>query len=228
MLVTNIPYQIIDTVMAESDNSAHESEQREWVKHERKYSNSMWHVGYKQLDDKKWLIVYQDDASRFIVGFGVFDEDTEDHALQVLKKAISMHGKPASVLTGHGSQFYASEKEAAAKGATKFEKELVALGIRHVLARANRTQTNGKLVRFYGELQRILPTFIDESVGKTVRQSSQKSVGHVGSPFYSAGPTDPVTRLVHWHNYDRTHMSLGKSETPAQAFARKMPPVDRL
>lgn len=150
----------------------------------------------------------------------MFGEAAEDHALQVLKKAVSMHGKPASVLTSRGSQFYASEKEAAAKGATKFEKELVALGIRHVLARANRTQTNGKLARFCGELQRRLPDF-DESAGKTVRQDSQKSAGHVGSPFYSAGPTDPVTRLVHWHNHDRTHMLLGESETPAKRSPEK-------
>ena len=27
---------------------------------------------YKLLDDGRWFIVYQDDASRFLVGYGVF------------------------------------------------------------------------------------------------------------------------------------------------------------
>lgn len=72
VLATNIPCRITSEVMAESGDSAHEDEQHAWVRH----------VGYKQLDDGKWFIAYQDDESRFIVGFGVFGEATQAHALQ--------------------------------------------------------------------------------------------------------------------------------------------------
>ncbi len=44
-----------------------------------------------------------DDASRLIVGFGVFDEPTTANALMVLHKAIKAYGKPAGILTDHGS-----------------------------------------------------------------------------------------------------------------------------
>ena len=71
---------------------------------------------YKQLPDGGWFVSFQDDASRFIVGFGVFGEATNDHAIEVLKKAIKKYGKPAQVLTDHGSQFYANEKEGAKRG----------------------------------------------------------------------------------------------------------------
>ena len=64
------------------------SRQRKWVRYERKYSNSMWHTDYKQLPGGKWFVSFQDDASRFIVGFGVFDEPTSDHAIEVLERAI--------------------------------------------------------------------------------------------------------------------------------------------
>ena len=50
------------------------------------------------------------------------------------------------------SQFYASESEHKKKGASEFEQELVRLGIRHILARVNHPQTNGKLERFHGEI----------------------------------------------------------------------------
>ena len=77
-----------------------------------------------------------------------------------------------------------------------FEQELVRLGIRHILARVNHTQTNGKLERFHGEIQRKLNRFED------------------------------IHRFVAWWNHIRPHMSLdwGNLEMPAGAFIRKMPP----
>ena len=225
----HIPHNAIHRILRDeelADRQHGKSGQRKWVRYERKYSNSMWHTDYKQLDDGRWFIAYQDDASRFIVGFGVFKEATGEHAIDVLKEAISRHGKPASVLTDHGSQFYANEKEAAARGEAMFEKELVALGIRHILARVNHPQTNGKLERFHGDLQRKLPRFAGASVDKAVRQRKGSAV-HVGGPFCTDKPRDPVERLVSWYN-NKPHRSLDwdNSETPAQAFVRKAAPND--
>ena len=182
----------------------------------------MWHTDYKLLDDGRWFIAYMDDASRFITGFGVFDAATGKHALEVLGRAMEDHGIPASVLTDRGAQFYANESESGKMGRTEFEKELARLDIRHVVARINHPQTNGKLERFHGELQRRLPRFIGASHHRTVRGPS---AGHVGDIFHPSRPTDPVARLIRWYNHDRRHMSLKKRrETPARAFQRKMPP----
>lgn len=102
--------------MGESGDSRAEPEagRRRRARRDRKYSNSMWHAGYKLMDDGRWFIAYQDDASRKIVGFGAFEEATGEHAVKVLREAISSHGKPASVMTGRGPQFYADDKENAA------------------------------------------------------------------------------------------------------------------
>jgi len=56
----------------------------------------------------KWLMVYIDDASRFIIGWGLFDEATTENTIYVLDKSISKCGKPATILTDHGPQFYAN------------------------------------------------------------------------------------------------------------------------
>ena len=43
----------------------------------------MWHTDYKQLDDGRWLISYEDIASRFITGWGAFGEAVTGHAIKV-------------------------------------------------------------------------------------------------------------------------------------------------
>ncbi len=169
---------------------------RKRVRYERTYSNSMWHTDWKQLGDGRWFLCYQDDASGFIVSHGVFAEaTTTDNALAVLQEAIARHGRPASILTDHGSQFYANQSEYKRKGASQFEQELVKLEIKHIMARVNRPQTNGKLERFHGEIQR-----------------KQKWFG-------------TIDELVRWYNHIKPHMSLDwdNLETPAKAYARKMP-----
>lgn len=45
---------------------------KKWVRYERKYSNSLWHTDWKLIERYGWIIAYLDDASRFIVGYGIF------------------------------------------------------------------------------------------------------------------------------------------------------------
>ncbi len=66
-----------------------------------------------------------------------------------------------------GSYWQVHAGEYKQKGASKFEKELVRLDIRHILARANHPQTNGKLERFHGEIERYLHESKEESVHRT-------------------------------------------------------------
>ncbi len=225
-----IAHNFIHKVLKDADYvdaSPNKSKRRKWVRWERTYSNSLWHTDFKHLDDGRWLICYQDDASRFVTGFGVFAEATTENALKVLDEAIKNHGKPASILTDRGTQFYATESEAKKKGASKFEQRLVELDIKHILARVRHPQTNGKLERLHGEIQRKLRHFEDASAGKTRRGTTENS--SVGGPFYTASAKDPVERFMEWYNYNRPHMSLDwdNLETPVQAFKRKMPPAGK-
>ena len=128
--------------------------------------------------------------------------------MAVLDEAIKNHGKPAFILTDHGSQFYANEAEAKKRGVSEFEKRLVELDIRQILARVRHPQTNGKLERLHGEIQRKLPEF--EAI--MMRTS------------------DPIDLFMKWYNYERPHMSLDYKnlETPWKAFQRKMPHADTI
>ena len=152
----NIPYNRIHRILRDEDLASEQpkkSKRRKWIRFERTYSNSMWHTDYKQLDNGRWFLCYEDDASRFVTGYGVFEHATTENALAVLEEAIKNHGKPASIMTDRGSQFYANASEAKKKGVSEFEKRLVSLGIRQILAGVRHPQTNGKLERLHGELQ---------------------------------------------------------------------------
>lgn len=223
----HIPHHVIHGILRDeelAENQPKKAKKRKWVRYERRFSNSLWHTDYKQLPDGRWFVSYQDDASRLIVGFGVYNEPTSDHAIEVLGEAVKRYGRPAQVLTDHGSQFYANEKKDSRRGESTFEKKLVEMGIRHVMARIRHPQTNGKLERFHSEIEQHLKSFEEESASNTVRGSSPGD--HVGSPFHTAGMTDPVARLVDWYN-NLPHMSLKDGmETPAEAYLRKRAPKD--
>ncbi len=76
------------------------------------YSNSIWHADYKLLDDCRLFLCCEDDASRFVTGYGMFEHTTTENALTVLEEAIKNHGKPVSLMTYCGSQFYVNASEA--------------------------------------------------------------------------------------------------------------------
>jgi putative transposase len=169
---------------------------RKWVRYEREHSMSLWHMDWKELWDSRWWIAAEDDASRLIVGYGVFQDATAENTIRVLKQAIDKYGRPREVLTDRGSQFYASEGERREKGISQFEQYLADSGIKHILCRVNHPQTNGKLERFYGVYDQKRHQF--------------KS----------------IDEYVRWHNEIKPHLSLNIEalETPIQAFKRKQPP----
>jgi putative transposase len=168
---------------------------KKWIRYERKYSNSLWHTDWTLIEGMGWLIAYLDDASRFIVAYGLFPEATSQHAVDVLKEAIKKYGRPASILTDRGVQFYAVETDDRLKGLTVFEKYLIENEIRQVLSRVSHPQTNGKVERFFRTVKDKLDRF------------------------------ENIDALIEWYNMTRPHMSLNLDaiETPQQAYARKMP-----
>ena len=224
----HIPHRAIHGILedaGEVEKAAGFHRRRAWVRWECSHSNMMWHTDFVQLQGGRWLIAYEDDASRFIVAFRVVKEATAANALAVLHEGIARHGRPASVMTDHGSQFFANEAEGRKRGKAAFEAELKRLNIRHVLARIAHPQTNGKIERFHRTVRRHLHEFESESSRTATRSYLPDGQFTVGGPFHRAkGPQDAMSRLVEWYNHERDHMSLDEGETPAMAYARKMPP----
>jgi len=159
-----IPHNRIHTYLKELGHSVEQESKknrRKWVRYERDYSMSLWHTDWCEIrfpgNKLRKLIVFQDDASRFLLAYGLFDEATTKNTLKVLKRAIKRHGKPESILTDHGTQFFNNQDPQLKE--TGFQAFLKKNGIRHILGRVNHPQTNGKVERLFYTITRILPEF---------------------------------------------------------------------
>jgi len=87
----HISHNRIHAVLREMNLASDEPKKRrkkKWIRYERTYSNSLWHTDWKYLKGKGWLIAYLDDASRFIVSYGLFENATSENTVAVLKEAI--------------------------------------------------------------------------------------------------------------------------------------------
>lgn len=169
--------------------------QRKYVKYEREYSNSLWHIDWSEYNKKEKLIIIEDDASRFIVGFGVYEEETIDNTINTLIKAIELYGKPKEIITDHGTQSFSNGKNGIIGDKNKFKQYLDDNNIKHILAGTDHPQTNGKLERLNYTIKSLKPYFTtwDE--------------------------------VVYYYNYKRRHMSLCMDErpvvTPSMAYEEK-------
>ncbi len=151
-----------------ASNSRKKWIRRKWVRYEREHSNSLWHTDWHEVKDPrwkgKWLTCYEDDASRLITGFGVHETLTSEYSVSCLESAMKEHGKPASILSDHGTTFYTMESERREKGMTEFERCLLKHKIRFILGRVNHPQTNGKIEKFFDIFESKIKWFssIDE------------------------------------------------------------------
>lgn len=150
----HIPHNYIHNVlkgleMAKEDKK--KQKQRKIRPYARHHSNSAWHVDYKWIEHEQiWLIAYIDDHSRFITGYGTFNEATTANALLLLDIAMKLYGKPREIISDKGSQFYANKRDnEGVKGVSEFEQALQDLGIKLITGRRNHPQTNGKIERWF-------------------------------------------------------------------------------
>jgi putative transposase len=144
---------------------------------------SMWQGDWKEFEidnSKKWLVAFIDDSSRLITCYGIFDSPTTDNTITVLNIGFREYGTPREILTDHGTQFVSARDREHAQHT--FKDFLNQHEIKHIIARVKHPQTNGKIERFFGEVERRIRKF--------------------GS----------IDKIVHWHNVIKPHMNLDYDE----------------
>lgn len=176
--------------------------QRKYCRYERKHSFSLGHTDYHESKciSGKQLIVWIDDASRYILSGGEFDEATTKNAIKIVKDAQKFakekYGtKLRELNTDKGSQFYANKtNNKREKGISEFEKFLNKEGIKHIPSRRNHPQTNGKNERWHRTYEEKRHLF------------------------------DSFEEFIQWYN-NRIHLGLSRTEgiTPSEALYFKLP-----
>ncbi len=144
---------------------------------------SLWQGDWKEVTidgQKKWLIAFMDDSSRLVNCHGLFDSPTTQNTILVLEMGFVRYGIPREILTDHGTQFVSVREREVAQHT--FKEFLNQHGIKHIVARVKHPQTNGKIERFYGEVERRIKKFRS------------------------------VDEIVVWHNEIKPHSSLNYDE----------------
>jgi len=94
---------------------------------ERSFPNAMWQIDIMTFQLKRLYPVYLvgmiDDHSRYIVGHGLFRQQTAESVLEVVKGALGQWGAPREILSDNGRQFVAW------RGKTRFQKVLKQQGV---------------------------------------------------------------------------------------------------
>jgi transposase InsO family protein len=162
---------------------------------ERSVPNALWQIDIFTFKLKRMYPVYLvgiiDDHSRYIVGHGLFRQQTGDAVMEVVKGAIGQWGGPKEILSDNGRQFVSW------RGKSRFQKELKKRGIGHVRSAPHHPMTQGKIERFW---KTIWGEFLEEAV--------------------FASFADAVQRLEHWvhyYNHQRPHQGIDGA-SPADRF----------
>jgi transposase InsO family protein len=149
---------------------------------ERLKPNDLWATDITQFDLAGGMTVYViafiDDHSRYIVSWGIYAACATELVLEVLRKGISMYGRPNEMLSDHGPQFWVR------RGKTQFQKFLQREDIEHI--KASTPEGNGKIEAFWASMK-------EEFVEATKRKGDLEEVRD---------------RLAHWmnfYNFQRPH-----------------------
>ena len=192
----HIPHNRIHRILKEeglANDEPRKQRRRRWIRYERRYSNSLWHADWFE-EKQDQIILFEDDASRFITGYGVFTHATAKNSMLVLGHAIESYGTPKQLMTDHGVQFTSLPRDTCVNPRpNEFQQFLQRYGIKHIKARVKHPQSNGKVERAGQTLQKLWNHFHCWDVA------------------------------VSYYNFKRPHSSLenGCLRTPYQAFIDK-------
>jgi transposase InsO family protein len=120
---------------------------------ERAKPNQLWQTDLftfvlKRQNRRVYVVVFMDDHSRFITGYGLHASSSGALVREVLEAAIANYGAPEEILTDNGTQYHTW------RGKSAFRKLLERRGIKQIVARPRHPQTLGKVERFWGTLWR--------------------------------------------------------------------------
>ncbi len=152
------------------------------------------HMDFKHFyinKQKVYLLLMQDDFSRFIMNYKTTDSENMKAVIEVFESAINRHGKMQTLITDGGSAFYSWN------GVNKFQRLLSEeYGIDHI--KAGSCRSNGKI----------------ESVNKQIEKELLRLE-------HFSNLEDMDTAILEWirfYNYERTHMGLPQCMVPADRF----------
>lgn len=164
------------------------------LRYEAARPRELVHMDFKHFyihKQKTFLLLLQDDYSRFLCGYKLTDSENMDAVIEVFEDCISKYGKMMKLMTDAGSAFYSWN------GMNRFQKLISEeYGIDHI--KAGSPRSNGKVESVNKQIEKEL---------LTVKEFSSLEDASYG-----------IAEWVEFYNFERTHMGLPKGEVPADRF----------
>ncbi|MCP4552724.1 MAG: DDE-type integrase/transposase/recombinase [Bacteroidetes bacterium] len=152
------------------------------------------HMDFKHFyinKQKVYLLLMQDDFSRFIMGYKTTDSENMKAVIEVFESAVNRHGKMQTLITDGGSAFYSWN------GVNKFQRLISEeYGVDHI--KAGSCRSNGKI----------------ESVNKQIEKELLRIETFSNLDDMDAG----ICEWIRFYNFERTHMGLPLATVPADRF----------
>src|SRR3989338_6984082 len=168
---------------------------RKYKRYEWPLPNYMWHTDWHVIKAKKLkgenIIVYLDDCSRKVMGFGTGAETTKNSLFGLYGAIANNSAMPFILNSDRGTQFFPNKKDKHGKAVHEFQQALEELGIIFIPSRRRHPQTNGKLEKFF----HILDTEFDERF-------------------------DTLDEFIEWYNRERPSEAVDYM-TPNEAYKKR-------
>jgi transposase InsO family protein len=146
------------------------------------------------------ILDFIDDHARFALSVTAHRRVTGPIVLAEFRKAIAIHGVPASTLTDNGMVF-TTRLSGGKGGRNGFENELRRLGITQINSTPNHPTTCGKVERFH--------------------QTLKKWLTHQPRAATLTDLQDQLDAFVEAYNHRRPHRALAHHATPATAYTAR-------
>ena len=191
----HINYNRIHRILLEAGfakQNLKKKKKRKYKCYARKHSLSLAHTDWAEYKGKKFIL-FEDDASWFILSHGEFRSVNKINSIKVFKESLR-YGVYKQLHSDNGSVFRANDQEGKKSGEADFQKEVKKVRIKQIFTRVRYPQGNGKLERLNGMIKVLW-----KQLG-----SLDKAIEHYNCKRHHSGLTN------------------GKLRTPYQAFLEKM------
>lgn len=190
---------------------------------ERPQPNQLWQLDFKGFIEinrqKVYPLTILDDHSRFLLALRCGTDQTYASAWNGLWDALGEYGLPDQLLCDNAFGTHGRE----APGLSWFEARLIRLGIRPIHGRAYHPQTQGKIERLHGTLEReVFPRLPHNAlpVFQAGLDRWRREVYNAVRPHEALGDAAPLSR---WRPSARVRPSaLPSIEYPSGAVVRKV------
>lgn len=152
------------------------------------------HMDFKHFyinRSKVYLLLLQDDFSRFLCGHRMTDSENMNAVIEAFEECVNRYGKMQVVMTDAGSAFYSWN------GINQFQKLMSEeYGVDQI--KANSPRSNGKVENVNKQ--------IEKEVLAVDRYASLEEAGNA------------IREWIRFYNFERTHMGLPQGMVPADRF----------